>query len=151
MGEPKLVDVIKAAMKAAMKAGEKARLQTIRLILAECKRLEVDQRSELSGQQTLQILDKMVKQRRDSAQQYQNAGREDLANKEIAEIDVIQEFLPSPLSQRQIEELIEESLASVDESGMQAMAKVMNIIKPKIQGRANVGEVSKLIKERLMG
>ena len=93
----------------------------------------------------------MVKQRRDSAQQYQNAGREDLANKEIAEIDVIQEFLPSPLSQRQIEELIEESLASVDESGMQAMGKVMNIIKPKIQGRANVGEVSKLIKERLMG
>ncbi len=151
MVQSKLVEVVKTEMKAAMKARDKARLQTIRLIRAEFKRLEVDERAELTQEQALHILDKMLKQRRDSASQYQDAGREDLANKELHEINVIQEFLPPPLSKLEIEELLEETLASLDESGMQAMGKVMSMIKPKIQGRADVGQVSKLVKERLIG
>ncbi len=151
MVQSKLVEVVKTEMKAAMKARDKARLQTIRLIRAEFKRLEVDERAELTQEQALHILDKMLKQRRDSASQYQDAGREDLANKEFDEINVIQEFLPPPLSKLEIEELLEETLASLDESGMQAMGKVMSMIKPKIQGRADVGQVSKLVKERLIG
>ena len=136
-------------MKAAMRARDKARLQTIRLIQADIKRIEVDERTELDDARVLAVLDKMVKQRRDSASQYQEAGRSELADQENFEISVIQEFLPQQLSEAEILALVDEAIASVDASGMQAMGPVMGQLKPKLQGRADMGLVSKLVKDKL--
>ncbi|MBL6695747.1 MAG: GatB/YqeY domain-containing protein [Luminiphilus sp.] len=138
-------------MKAAMKARDKARLATIRLIQAEFKRVEVDERIDIDDARALSILDKMVKQRRDSASQYRDAGREELAAQEDSEIAVIQEFLPEQLSTADIETLIDEALAGIDATGMAAMGPLMGAIKPKLQGRADMGEVSKLVKAKLNG
>lgn len=138
-------------MKAAMRARDKARLQTIRLIQAEFKRIEVDERIELDDARVLAILDKMVKQRRDSASQYQEAGRSELADQENYEISIIQEYLPQQLTEAEIEALVDEALAAVDATGMQAMGPVMGQLKPKLQGRADMGVVSKLVKEKLQG
>ena len=151
MSEQSLTETIKAAMKAAMKAREKERLATIRLIQAEFKRIEVDERIEIDDARALAVLDKMVKQRRDSAQQYTEAGREDLAAQENAEIAVLQEFLPAQLSEAELIEMVDQAIASIDASGMQAMGPVMGQLKPKLAGRADMGEVSKLVKERLAG
>ena len=144
-----LVTTVKAEMKAAMKARDKERLATIRLIQAEFKRVEVDERIDIDDARALSILDKMVKQRRDSSTQYRDAGREELAAKEDAEIAVIQEFLPEQLSAADIEALIDEALACIDATGMAAMGPLMAAIKPKLQGRADMGEVSKLVKAKL--
>ena len=144
-----LVTTVKAEMKAAMKARAKERLATIRLIQAEFKRVEVDERIDIDDSRALSILDKMVKQRRDSSTQYRDAGREELAVKEDAEIAVIQEFLPEQLSTGDIEALIDEALAGIDATGMAAMGPLMGAIKPKLQGRADMGEVSKLVKAKL--
>jgi uncharacterized protein YqeY len=144
-----LKDDIKAAMKAAMRDRDKARLQTIRLIQADIKRIEVDERTELDDARVLAVLDKMVKQRRDSASQYEEAGRSELADQENYEIGVIQEFLPQQLGEDEILALVEEAIAGVDASGMQAMGPVMGQLKPKVQGRADMGLVSKLVKEKL--
>ena len=144
-----LVTTVKAEMKAAMKARDKERLATIRLIQAEFKRVEVDERIDIDDTRALSILDKMVKQRRDSSTQYRDAGREELAAKEDAEIAVIQEFLPEQLSAADIEALIDEALAGIDATGMAAMGPLMGAIKPKLQGRADMGEVSELVKAKL--
>ena len=144
-----LVATIKAAMKAAMKAREKARLSTIRLIQAEFKRVEVDERIEIDAPRALAIMDKMVKQRRDSVTQFQNAGRDELAAIELAEIAVIQEFLPQQLSEAEIVVIIDEALAGIDATGMAAMGPLMGVIKPKLQGRADMGAVSKIVKAKL--
>ena len=144
-----LVTTVKAEMKAAMKARDKERLATIRLIQAEFKRVEVDERIDIDDSRALSILDKMVKQRRDSSTQYRDAGREELAAKEDAEIAVIQEFLPEQLSTADIEALIDEALEGIDATGMAAMGPLMGAIKPKLQGRADMGEVSKLVKAKL--
>lgn len=144
-----LVTTVKAEMKAAMKARDKERLATIRLIQAEFKRVEVDERIDIDDARALSILDKMVKQRRDSSTQYRDAGRDELAAKEDAEIAVIQEFLPEQLSTGDIEALIDEALAGIDATGMAAMGPLMGAIKPKLQGRADMGEVSKLVKAKL--
>ena len=144
-----LVTTVKAEMKAAMKARDKERLATIRLIQAEFKRVEVDERIDIDDTRALSILDKMVKQRRDSSNQYRDAGREELAAKEDAEIAVIQEFLPEQLSAADIVALIDEALAGIDATGMAAMGPLMGAIKPKLQGRADMGEVSKLVKAKL--
>lgn len=144
-----LKDTIKAAMKAAMKAKEKPRLQTIRLIQAEFKRIEVDERIEIDDARALAVLDKMLKQRRDSAQQYTDADRPELAEQENFEITVIQEFLPEQLSEDEIIALIDEAFANVDAEGMQAMGPVMGQLKPKLQGKADMGQVSQLVKQRL--
>jgi uncharacterized protein YqeY len=144
-----LVATIKAAMKAAMKARAKTRLSTIRLIQAEFKRVEVDERIEIDDARALIIMDKMVKQRRDSANQFQTAGRDELAAIELAEIAVIQEFLPQQLSEAEIVVIIDEALASIDATGMAAMGPLMGIIKPKLQGRADMGAVSKIVKAKL--
>lgn len=149
MSASPLKDDIQAAMKAAMRARDKARLQTIRLIQAEIKRIEVDERIELDDARVLAVLDKMVKQRRDSAQQYEDAGRSELAEQENYEIGVIQEFLPQQLSEAEIIALVDEAIASVDAEGMQAMGPVMGQLKPKLQGRADMGQVSALVKTRL--
>ncbi len=138
-------------MKAAMKARDKPRLGTIRLIQAEFKRIEVDERIDIDDARALTILDKMVKQRRDSATQYRDANREDLAAQEDLEIAVIQEFLPEQLGEAEIAQAIDEALAAIDATGMAAMGPLMAVLKPKMQGRADMGEVSKLVKAKLNG
>jgi len=136
-------------MKEAMKARAKERLATIRLIQAEFKRVEVDERIEIDDARALVILDKMVKQRRDSISQFESAGRDELAAIERAEIGVIQEFLPQQLSEDEIALIIEDALSGIDATGMAAMGPLMGLIKPELQGRADMGAVSKLVKAKL--
>tara|TARA_R110000823_G_scaffold195624_5_gene326921 strand:- start:56 stop:511 length:456 start_codon:yes stop_codon:yes gene_type:complete len=149
MSEESLVSTIKAEQKTAMKARDKQRTATLRLILAEFKRIEVDERIEVDDTRALAVLDKMIKQRRDSAEQYENAGRAELAAQENSEIAVIQEFLPAQLSDADIDTMITEALAASDTSGMAAMGPVMAQLKPKLQGRADMGAVSQRVKARL--
>ena len=136
-------------MKTAMRAQDKERLATIRLILAALKQREVDERIELSDADVLAILDKMLKQRRESITQYEAAQRQDLADKEIAEMNLIQHYLPSPLSTEEIGALIDAAIQETNAANVRDMGKVMGIIKPKIQGRADVGAVSNQVKDRL--
>lgn len=136
-------------MKAAMRAKDKERLATVRLILAALKQREVDERIELSDAQVLEVLDKMVKQRRDSITQYRNAGRDELAAREEAEIAVIQEFLPAQLSDAELDALVEEAMAESGAASMQDMGKVMGVLRPKVQGRADMGAVSAKVKAKL--
>ncbi|MCB1787446.1 MAG: GatB/YqeY domain-containing protein [Chromatiaceae bacterium] len=137
------------AMKAAMKGGDKARLGVIRLMLAAIKQREVDERIELDDSQVLAVLDKMVKQRRESIKQYSDAGRDELAAVEAAEIEVIQQFLPEELSDAEIAAIIEAAIAESGAGSIRDMGKVMAIVKPKVQGRADVGKVSGLVKAKL--
>ena len=132
-----------------MKGGDKARLGVIRLILAAVKQREVDERIELDDSQILAVLDKMVKQRRDSIQQYAEAGRDDLVAQEAAEIEVIQEFLPAALSEPEIVAIIDAAIAETAAETMRDMGKVMGVVKPQVQGRADVGMVSGLVKRKL--
>ncbi len=138
-------------MKAAMKSGDKKRLGVIRLILAAVKQREVDERVELDDDQVLVVLDKMVKQRRDSIDQYEQAGRDDLAAQEQFEIGVLQEYLPEALSEAEIADLLAQAIADSGAESMRDMGKVMGQLKPKLQGRADMGVVSALVKEKLGG
>lgn len=149
MTESSLKDRINEAMKSAMRARDKDRLGTVRLIQAEIKRIEVDERVEVGNERLIAILDKMVKQRRDSIRQYRDAGRDDLARKEEAEVAVIQEFLPAPLSPEELDSLVADAVAATGAASMQDMGKVMGVLKPKVQGRADMGEVSKAVKAKL--
>jgi uncharacterized protein YqeY len=151
LSSPTIAQTIRAAMKAAMKAKDKERLSTIRLILADFKRIEVDERIEVDDARALAVLDKMVKQRRDSAQQYTDAGRDELATIENAEIAVIQEYLPAQLSEEELNAMVDTAIAASDATGMAAMGPVMGQLKPQLQGRADIGAVSKLVKQRLNG
>ena len=144
-----LKEQITEAMKNAMRAKEKELLGTIRLILAEVKRIEVDERIDIDDARLLAVLDKMVKQRRDSISQFEDAGRQELADKEKAEIAVIQNFLPEALSKEELTAMIEDAITSTGAESMKDMGKVMGIIKPKIQGRADAGVVSGMIKAKL--
>jgi hypothetical protein len=136
-------------VKAAMKAKDKDRLSTLRLISAAIKQREVDERIELNDEQVLAVLDKMVKQRRDSIKQYSDAGRADLADAEQAEVGIIQEYLPEALSEDEIAAIIEQAIADTGAASMQDMGKVMGKVKPQVQGRADVGAVSALVKQKL--
>ncbi|NHN38942.1 GatB/YqeY domain-containing protein [Pseudomaricurvus alcaniphilus] len=144
-----LKEQIKAAMKAAMRAKEKERLGAIRMIQAEIKRIEVDERIEVDDERLLVILDKMCKQRRDSISQYVDAGREELADIERAEMVVIQEFLPAALSEAELDAIVAAAIADSGAENARDMGKVMALIKPQIQGRADMGAVSKMVKSRL--
>ena len=146
---PSLVEKVKAAMKAAMKAREKQTLATIRLIQAEFKRVEVDERIEIDDGRALSIMDKMVKQRRDSAKQYRDAERPELADQEDTEIAIIQTFLPAQLSAEEIDALIDDALDGIDAEGMSAMGALMGKLKPQLEGRADMGEVSKRVRAKL--
>lgn len=137
------------AMKEAMKAREKERLAAIRLMLAEFKRIEVDERIEVEDERALGLLDKMLKQRRDSISQYEAAGREDLAAVERAEMVVIQEFLPAALSAEELEAIVAKAISDAGVESMRDMGKAMVLIKPQVTGRADMGEVSKLLKTKL--
>ncbi|GAA4648670.1 GatB/YqeY domain-containing protein [Kistimonas scapharcae] len=137
------------AMKDAMRAKDKDRLGVIRMALAEFKRVEVDERIEVDDSRGLALLDKMVKQRRDAASQFTDAGRQELADKENAEIVVLQDFLPKQLSDDEINAIIEAAVTETGAASMQDMGRLMGVIKPKVQGAADMGVVSKLIKARL--
>ncbi|WAF89949.1 GatB/YqeY domain-containing protein [Aeromonas hydrophila] len=144
-----LKDQLKDQQKLAMLAKDKARLGAIRLLMAEIKQREVDTRVELNDQDILAVVTKMVKQRRDSISQFEAAGRQDLADKESAEIVVLQEFLPQQLTAVEIAALIEQAIAESGAAVMADMGKVMAVLKPEIQGRADVGAVSAQVKTRL--
>ena len=144
-----LKDQLKDQQKLAMLARDKARLGAIRLLMAEIKQREVDTRVELNDEDILAVVTKMVKQRRDSISQFEAAGRQDLADKESAEIVVLQEFLPQQLTADEIAALIEQAIAESGAAVMADMGKVMAVLKPKIQGRADVGAVSAQVKTRL--
>jgi uncharacterized protein YqeY len=138
-------------MKTAMKAAHKRRLGVIRLMLAAIKQREVDERIELDDTQVLAVLDKMVKQRRDSLEQYARAGRNDLAQQEGYEIDVIQAYLPAALSDEELARLVRAAIASTEAQSMKDMGKVMGVLRPQVQGRADMGAVSALVKQGLGG
>lgn len=137
------------AMKDAMRAQDKARLGAVRLALSELKRIEVDERIELDDARVLTILDKMLKQRRDSFSQYQAANRKDLADQEAFEISVLQEFMPAQLSEEEIVALINRAITDTGAQSVQDMGKVMGKVKPQVQGRADMAVVGQLIKTRL--
>jgi uncharacterized protein YqeY len=149
MSNSALKDQIQDAMKTAMKSGDKERLAVIRLIMSAMKQVEVDERIELDDNRVLGILDKMVKQRRESISQFNSGGREDLAAKEQAEIDVISTFLPQALSEAELDTIINEAVTETGATSMKDMGKVMAIIKPRITGRADMGAVSQKIKSLL--
>lgn len=136
-------------MKTAMKGGDKPRLGVIRLIQAAIKQQEVDNRIVLDDIQVLAVLDKMLKQRKDSLEQYQSAGRQDLADQESFEIDVIKGYLPAPMSEAEIHAAIDAAIGESGAASVRDMGKVMGLLKPKLQGRADMGQVSGLIKQRL--
>ncbi|MFQ2043558.1 GatB/YqeY domain-containing protein [Aeromonas veronii] len=144
-----LKDQLKDQQKLAMLAKDKARLGAIRLLMAEIKQREVDTRIELNDEDILAVVTKMVKQRRDSISQFEAAGRQDLADKESAEIVVLQEFLPQQLTADEIAAMIEQAITESGAAVMADMGKVMAVLKPKIQGRADVGAVSAQVKTRL--
>jgi uncharacterized protein len=144
-----LKDRITEDMKAAMRAGEKDRLGTIRLALAAIKQREVDERITLDDPQVLAVLDKMIKQRREAIAQFQSGGRADLVAKETAEIGVLQGYLPAQMSEAEIDQLIAESIAATGAASLKDMGKVMALVKPKAQGRADLGAVSARIKQKL--
>lgn len=144
-----LIDDLKAAQKNAMRAKEKVRLGTIRMAMAAIKQKEIDEQITLDDSQILAVLTKMVKQRQDAAAQYDAANRDDLASKEREEITYIEDFLPQPLSDDELNTLIDETMAATGASGMQDMGKVMGALKPKVQGRTDMGALSAKIKARL--
>ncbi len=139
------------AMKAAMRAQEKQRLGAIRLILAAFKQKEVDERIVITDDIALQILDKMVKQRRESIKQFEAAKRDDLVATEQFELDLIQQFLPAAMSPEEIHQVIVDAIKQANATTAKDMGQVMAIVKPQLQGRADMSEVSKVIKSLLAG
>ncbi|MDF2180069.1 GatB/YqeY domain-containing protein [Aliiglaciecola sp. CAU 1673] len=144
-----LKETLTNAQKDAMRAKDKLRLGTIRMALADIKQKEIDNQITLTDEDILAVLTKMVKQRKDAQSQFEAAGRQDLADNEKAEIEVLQDFLPQPLSNEQLSELIGQALNETGASGMQDMGKVMAWLKPHVQGRTDMGQLSGLIKARL--
>lgn len=138
-------------MKAAMRAQDKARLAAIRLLLAAIKQKEVDERIQVSDPEVLAVIDKMIKQRRESITQYENAGRADLVDKETQEMAVLQSYLPAALSQTELDSLIDAVIADSGAGSIKDMGNVMNLLRPKIQGRCDVAEASKRVKAKLTG
>ncbi len=140
---------LQADMKSSMKSGDRDRLGVIRLMLSAIKQVEVDERIELDDTRIVATLDKMAKQRRESISQFESAGRDDLLAIEQDELKIIQEYLPAALSDAEIESLVDASIASTGAAGMQDMGKLMGALKPQLQGRADMGKVSQLVKSRL--
>jgi len=149
MTESALKAQINEDMKTALKAGDKRRLGTVRLIMAAVKQREVDERIALDDAQILAVLDKMLKQRRDSIDQYSKAGREDLVEQEHFEVEIIQAYLPQGLSEQEIDSLVVAAISDSGAAGVRDMGKVMALLRPQVQGRADMGVVSALVKQRL--
>ncbi|ABC32919.1 uncharacterized conserved protein [Hahella chejuensis KCTC 2396] len=144
-----LKDSLTEAMKSAMRSKEKDRLGAIRLILADIKRIEVDERIEVDDARVLEVLDKMAKQRKDSISQFSAAGRDDLVAKEQLELDVIQGFLPEALSEEELDQLIQTAVSESGAESIRDMGKVMAILKPQVQGRADMAVIGQKVKKVL--
>ena len=144
-----LKDRILQDVKDAMRSRDKPRLATLRLITAAIKQQEVDERIELNDAQVLALLDKMCKQRRESISQFEKAGRDDLIAQEASELELIQTYLPEQLAEDEIAALIDEAMAATGAASIKDMGKVMGQLKPKLQGRADMGAVSAMIKAKL--
>mgnify|MGYP005588786541 CR=1 FL=1 len=136
-------------MKSAMRSKDSSRLGTIRLLLAAIKQKEVDERVELVDADIISIIDKMLKQRRDSIDAFNKAGRKDLVEKEEFEVNVLQGYMPQQLSEKEVEEIIIDAIQSAGANSMREMGTIMNILKPKLAGKTNMGDVSKKIKTKL--
>ena len=136
-------------MKSSMKGGDKKRLGVIRLMLAAIKQIEVDERIELDNARIISVIDKMAKQRRESISQFESAGRDDLTAIEQDELVILKEYLPEALSETEINDLVEQSIAATGATTIKDMGKLMGVLKPQLQGRADMGKVSQLIKSRL--
>ena len=144
-----LIEQLKEEQKLAMKAKDKLRLGTIRLALSAIKQREVDERITLTDEDIIAVMTKMVKQRRDSVTQYEAANRQDLADVEKAEIIVLEEFMPQPLSEEEVIALVDSAIIESGAAGMQDMGNVMGVLKPQLQGRADMGKVSGLVRSKL--
>lgn len=144
-----LRDQINEDMKAALKARQPERLSAIRLLMAAIKQKEIDERKPVDDAAVISVTERLIKQRRDSIEQFQAAGRTDLADKEAAELELLQQYLPKPLSEPELAAAIDAAVAEIGGSGPQAMGKVMALLKPRLAGRAEMGRVSALVKARL--
>jgi uncharacterized protein YqeY len=151
MADSPLKQQLLSDMKASMKSGDKSRLAVIRMMLSAIKQIEVDERIELDDTRVTSVLDKMVKQRRESITQFEKAGRDDLIAIEQGELELIQQYLPEALSDEEIEGLINEAIASSGAASMKDMGKVMGQLKGKLQGRADMGAASTLVRQKLAG
>lgn len=138
-------------MKSALRGGEKLRLTTIRMLLAAIKQREVDERRELSDGDILQIVEKLIKQRREAAAQFKSAGRSDLEARELEETRILSVYLPVQLTEAEIQTLLDAAMAETGAAGMKDMGKVMNVLRPRLQGRADMAQVSALLKAKLAG
>jgi len=143
-----LIAKIQEDVKAAMRSKAKERLQTLRLITAAIKQIEVDQRIELDDAGLLTVLEKMLKQRKDSIEQFDKAGRDDLSDKEKAEVLIIQEYMPEQMSEDEVAAIVDAAISSTGAESMKDMGKVMGVVKPQVAGKADMGLVSKLVKAK---
>lgn len=149
MADQTLKENISNAVKDAMRAKDKLRLGTLRMAQSAIKQIEIDERRDLGDAEVLGVLDKMLKQRRDAVTQYEDAGRDDLADREKAEMVVIQEFMPAALTEDELDGLIREAIHDVDATDMQDMGSVMGKLKPQVQGRVDMSHVSKKVRTAL--
>jgi uncharacterized protein len=144
-----LIEELKTAQIVAMRTKDKLRLGTIRMAVAAIRQREIDERITLSEPEVLAVLTKMVKQRKDAAEQFQQAQRQDLADIELAEIVILHSFLPQPLTASELDDLLDQAMTETEASNMQDMGKVMGWLKPKVQGRTDMGQLSGIIKAKL--
>lgn len=149
MPETSLKEQLNSAVKDAMRNKDKTRLVTLRMAQAAVRQIEIDERRDLSDEEVLKVLDKMLKQRRDAASQYDAAGRQELGDKERAEMVIIEEFMPAALSDEDLEGLIRAAISSTGAQGMQDMGNVMNELRPQVVGRVDMGQLSKKVRAAL--
>lgn len=151
MAESTLKEQLSNAVKDAMRSRDRLRLVTLRMAQAAVKQIEIDERRELSDDDVLKVLDKMLKQRRDAASQYDDAGREELGDKERAEMLIIEEFMPAALTEDDLDSLVRMAVSATDAQGMQDMGRVMNELRPQVMGRVDMGHLSKKVRAALAG
>ncbi|WP_166263520.1 GatB/YqeY domain-containing protein [Marinobacter caseinilyticus] len=151
MTAPSLKETLSSAVKDAMRKKDKLRLVTLRMAQAAIKQIEIDERRELGDEEVLKVLDKMLKQRRDAASQYDGAGRAELADKERAEMVIIEEFMPAALTEDELDGLIHQAISATGAQSMQDMGSVMNTLRPQVLGRVEMGHLSKKVRAALSG
>ncbi|WP_457621797.1 GatB/YqeY domain-containing protein [Persephonella sp.] len=144
-----LLKKLQEEMKTAMKSGDKEKLSTIRMLISEIKKVQIDQKKELSDEEIIAVIQRYAKQRKESIKQYKEAGREDLAQKEEKELEIVQQFLPQPLTEEEIEKIVEETIKELNASSMKDMGRVMKAVMEKVKGRAEGSVVSSIVKSKL--
>jgi uncharacterized protein YqeY len=144
-----LFNKLQEEMKAAMKSGDKDKLSTIRMLISEIKKVQIDSKKELTDEEIISILQKYIKQRKEAYTQYEQAGRKDLAEKELKEIEIVQQFLPPPLSEEELIKIVEDTILEVGASSLKDMGKVVKAVMDKVKGRAEGSLISKIVKEKL--